>query len=78
MATKQAGPKNIFRKKWPYGKYGLSTGPKSGPIFFIVVPKFTPRNNDQKRVLNTGAYNFDDIWTFGGPDFVKNAQKSAI
>ena len=46
--------------------------------FFFVVPKFTPRKNNRKGVLNTGAYNFDDIWAFGGPDFVKNAQKSAI
>ena len=46
--------------------------------FFLVVPKFAPRKNDQKGVLNTGAYNFDDIWAFGGPDLVKNGQKSAI
>jgi hypothetical protein len=70
--------KIFFVKKWPYGKYGLSTGPESGPIFSIVVPKFTPRKNDRKGVLNTGAYNFDDIWAFGGPDLVKNGQKSAI
>ena len=53
-------------------------GPKSGPIFFIVVPKFTPRKSDRKRVLNAGAQNFHDIWAFGGPDLVKNGQKSAL
>ena len=67
------------KKKWTYGKYGLSTGPKKvGRFFFLVVPKFTPRKNDRKGALNTGAYNFDDIWAFGGPDLVKNGQKSAI
>ena len=71
--------KIFFRKKkWAYGKSGLSTGPKVGQIFFPVVPKFTPRKNDRKGVLNTGAYNFDDIWAFGGPDLVKNGQESAI
>ena len=47
-------------------------------FFFLVVPKLTPRKNDRKGVLKTGAYKFDDIWAFGGPDLVKNGQKSAI
>ena len=47
-------------------------------IFFLVVPKFTPRKTDWKGVLNTSAYNFHDIWAFGGPDLVKNGQKSAL
>ena len=53
-------------------------GPKSGPFFFIVVPKFTPRKSDRKGVRNSGAQNFHDIWAFGGPDLVKNGQKSAV
>ena len=32
----------------------------------------------RKGVLNTDAYNFDDIWAFRGPDLVKTGQKSAI
>ena len=70
--------KIFFVKKWAYGKSGLPTGPKVGQFFFIVVPKFTPRKNDRKGVLNTGAHTFHDIWAFGGPDLVKNGQKSAI
>ena len=46
--------------------------------FFSMVPKFTPRKSDQKGVLNTGARNFHEIWAFGGPDLVKNSQKSAL
>ena len=46
-------------------------GPKSGPIFFIVVPKFTPRKSDRKGVRNAGVWNFHDIWAFRGPDLVK-------
>ena len=46
--------------------------------FFFVVPKFAPRKNDREGVLNMGAYNFHDVWAFGGPDLVKNGQKSAI
>ena len=70
--------KNIFRKKWTYGKHGLSTGPTVGQFFFLVVPKFTPRKSDRKGVGNAGAQNFHDIWAFGGPDLVKNGQKSAL
>ena len=60
------------RQIWPLN------GPKSGPIFFSHGTKIYPPENDRKGVLNTGAYNFDDIWAFGGPDLVKNGQKSAI
>ena len=70
--------KIFFVKKMDVWQIWPLNGPKSGPIFFLVVPKFTPRKNDRKGVLNTGAYNFDDIWAFGGPDLVKNGQKSAI
>ena len=79
MAKKQAGPKKYFfvKKKGIWQIWPLD-GPKSGPFFFIVVPKFTPRKSDRKGVLNTGAYNFHDIWAFGGPDLVKNGQKSAL
>ena len=61
-----------IRQIWPLD------GPKSGPFFSPVVPKFAPRKSDRKGVLNTGAYNFHDIWAFGGPDLVKNGQKSAL
>ena len=53
-------------------------GPKRGPIFFIVVPKSTPRKRDLKGARNAGAYDFHDILAFGDPDLVKNGQKSAI
>ena len=71
--------KNIFRKKnGRMANMASQRAPKMGQFFSIVVPKFTPRKNDRKGVRNTGAYNFDDIWAFGGPDLVKNGQKSAI
>ena len=68
----------FMRKKMDVWQIWPLNGPKNRPIFFLVVPKFTPRKNDRKGVLNTGAYNFDDIWAFRGPDLVKNGQKSAI
>ena len=70
--------KIFFRKKMGIWQIWPPDGPKSGPIFFPVVPKFTPRKNDRKGVLNAGAQNFHDIWAFGGPDLVKNGQKSAL
>ena len=74
-SKKQAGAKKYFPlKKRTYGTYGLPAGPKAGQFFFIVVPKSTPRKSDLKGARNVGAYDFHDIWAFGGPDLVKNGQ----
>jgi hypothetical protein len=71
--------KNIFRKKNGRMANMASQRAQKWAIFLLlVVPRFTPRRNNRKGVLNTGAYNFDDIWDFGGPDLVKNGQKLAI
>ena len=53
--------KYFFVKKMGIWQIWPRDGPKSGPIFFIVVPKFTPRKSDRKGVLNAGAQNFHDI-----------------
>ena len=71
--------KIFFCKKIGIWQIWPLDGPKSEPIFFPVVPKFTPRKSDRKGArLNAGAQNFHDIWAFGGPDLVKNGQKSAL
>jgi hypothetical protein len=73
--------KIFFVKKMAVWQIWPLNGPRKWANFFlsyiyiIFIPKLTPRNNDQKGVLNTGAYNFDDIWAFGGPDLVKNGKK---
>ena len=70
--------KIFFREKNGHMANLASRWAQKWAIFFIVVPKFTPRKNDQKGVRNAGAHNFHDIWAFGGPDLVKNGQKSAL
>ena len=57
---------------------GSRRAQKWANFFFIVVPKSTPRKRDLKGARNAGAYDFHDIWAFGGPSLVKNGQKSAI
>jgi hypothetical protein len=71
--------KNIFRKK--NGRMANMASQRAqqwANFFFSWYQNLPPRKNDRKGVLNTGAYNFDDIWAFRGSDLVKNGQKSAI
>ena len=70
--------KIFFVKKMGIWQIWPLDGPKSGPIFFPVVPKFTPRKSDRKGVLNTGAHTFHDIWAFGGPGLVKSSTSGVI
>ena len=79
--TDRVGKFIFCKKKGPHDqKMPKSTPepPKVGQFFFPAVPKFPPRKSDRKVVRNAGAHNFHDIWAFGGPDLVKNGQKSAL
>ena len=70
--------KIFFRKKMGIWQIWPPDGPKSGPIFFSRGTKIYPPESDRKGIGNAGAQNFHDIWAFGGPDLVKNGQKSAL
>ena len=70
--------KIFFVKKMAVWQIWPLNGPRKWANFFYRGTKIYPPENDRKGVRNTGAYNFDDIWAFGGPDLVKNGQKSAI
>ena len=81
--AKKTGLENLFFvKKMGHMTKKCPKAPLSPPIvgqfFFPVVPKFTPRQSDRKAVQQAGAHNFHDIWAFGGPNLVKNSQKSAL
>ena len=43
------------------------SGPKSGPIFFLAVPKFHPQQQDPKRVLSAGAWGLVPKSAVSGP-----------
>ena len=73
--------KFIFCKKKDHMTKKCPKAPLSPPKwanFFSRGTKISPRKSDRKVVRNAGAHNFHDIWAFGGPDLVKNGQKSAL
>ena len=69
--------KIFFRKKNGHMAHtGSRRAQKWANFFFSPHQNFTPGKRTQKGARNAGAYDFHDIWAFGGPSLVKNGHST--